>query len=410
MKIYGNLDLRTGDLYEDNVKTYGIVTVTDDTARDNLADVEDGQLSVTLSDYTLNMYDSTSMLWKKFNVVDPVTSVVAYDDSGDNITLNSGHVNVPLSNVEYTDRTTTDLLFDFYFKGTFNNWDVIARLTGINNTENSLAVTWNEYYGLCIHVSNQDFHDTRIFPTTDAWHHIACRQDFTNGQLDWSLDGFRIYQTPVVPLVNPTQLRLGQADTEGGFDSTSLWVNGYTGKICQLRLATDINRNYVGNSFSIYPHREIADENTEIFLQPTKGVITEDSPNLATPNVVGAATYGTDDSPFTQEILYEVTADQHRTFFHNDNATTDLIFTLPPVEDQTIFAFVRFDNGFNIKIRCQYLERIVGTNGDSSAIDWDFIKNDETVASSFIILKGNDRGEWEITKIKGIWKHANNYI
>lgn len=409
MKIYGDLDLRTGDLYEDDVKTYGIVTVANDVARDALEDVEDGQLSVTLSDYTLNMYDSTSMLWKKFLVADPVQIVTEYADSNANITLSTGHVNVPLSNVEYTDRTTTDLLMDFYFKGAFENWDVIARLTGANAAGHSLGLTWNEYYGLCIFVADQEFHDTRIFPTENAWHHFTCRQDFTNGMLDFSLDGFRIYQTPVVPLPNPTQLRLGQADTQDGYDSTSLWVNGYRGKICQFRLATDINRTYVGNSFTIYPHRENPDENTEIFIQPQKDVITEDSPNFATPNVVAPAAYATDDSPFSQEITYEVSHDEHRTFFHNDQATTDLVFLLPNVVDQRIFAFVRFNNGKNIKIRAKYDERIVGSNGDASNIDWDYIKNDESVDNSILIIKGNDSGEWEITTIKGVWKHGNNY-
>jgi len=409
MKIYGDLDLRTGDLYEDDVKTYGIVTVANDVDRDALADVEDGQLSVTLHDYSMNMYDTTSLLWKKFNIADPVQSVTEYDDSTANITLNTGHVNVPLNNVIYSDRASTDMLMDFYFKGAFDNWDVISRLTGADVDGHSLSLTWNEYYGLCIHVADQDFHDTRIFPTETDWHHFTCRQDYVNGNLDFSLDGFRIYQTPVVPLPSPTQLRLGQSDVQDSYDTTSLWINGYQGKIAQFRLANEINRTYVDNSFSIYPYREIPDELTEIFIQPQKDVITDDSPNFAVPEVVAPAVYATGDSPFTQEITYEITDEEHRTFFHNDEAATDIIFLLPNVVDQRIFAFVHFNNGKNIKIRSRYTESIVGINGDASNINWNYIKNDETTDNSALIIKGNDAGQWEITTVKGIWKEGNQY-
>jgi len=410
MKIYGNLDLRTGDLYEDAAKVYGISIVANDAARNALTDVEDGKLAVTLSDYTLNMYDTTSLLWKKFSITDPVQQCIQYNDSKAHILLGTGGVKVPLSNVQYTDRTTTHMLMDVYFKGPFNNWDVIARLTGADNTFNSLALTWNEYYGLCIHVADQPFKDTRIFPTTNAWHHFNVHQDPVAGKLDFMLDGFRIYQTPVVPLVNPTQLRLGLSDTYDGYDTTSLWVNGYQGKICQFRFSTNINRKYVGNSFTLYPHREMPDEYTEIFIQPKGGVIAEDSPNFATPEVITGATYATDDSPFTNEITHNVNSNQHRTFFHNNGATTDIIFNLPPAEDQKVFAFVRFTNSKNIKIRSQYTERIIGTNGDGTAINMNYLMNDETTANSLVVLKGNANHQWEITTIKGTWKNATVYV
>ncbi len=168
MKIYGNLDLRTGDLYEDDQKIFGLMTVTNDATRNAIVDPLDGQLAVTLSDYSLNMYDSTSMLWKKFSIVDPVQNVTQYPDSKDNITLSTGNVIVPLNTNPYANRTTQDFLIDLYFKGNFQNWDVIFRLTGETPDSNSFALTWNEYYGLCIHVADQAFKDTRIFPNKSA--------------------------------------------------------------------------------------------------------------------------------------------------------------------------------------------------------------------------------------------------
>jgi len=407
MKIYGNLDLRTGDLYEDDVKTYGIGAVNDDSARDNLSDIVDGQVVVTLHDYTLNMYDTTSQVWSKLHVVDPVESKVQYSDNNAHIDLSTGHLNMPISNVSYSDRTTTDQLMDFYFKGEFQNWDVISRLTGADKNGHSLGLTWNEYYGLCIHVSDQEFHDTRIFPTTDAWHHFSCRQDYVNGMLDFSLDGFRIYQTPVVPLVNPTQLRLGQSDIDDGYDTTSLWINGYKGKIAQFRLATNVNRNYVGNSFTVFPYREVPDVNTEIFISPEDAIV-DLSPNNNTPSVVEPATLLNDDSPFDLAIIHDIVSDQHRTFFHNKSATTHLIFRLPAVEDQLIFGFVRFGTNY-IKIIPQFGEKIIGDNGNNTSINWDGVLNNEDTANSIIVLKGNSDGNWDITTVKGMWYQINNY-
>ncbi len=412
MKIYGNLDLRTGELYEDENKVAGIITTTNDTTRNALINVIDAQLAVTLHDYTLNMYDTTSQLWKKFNTVDPIVSVTQIADTKDNITLGTGHVNVPLTNVEYPDRITKDFTANIYFKGEFQNWDVIFRLTGASNVQNSLAVTWNEYYGLCLHVSDQNFKDTRIFPTTNAWHHLNIHQDHTNSKIDFHLDGFRIYQTPTVPLVNPTQLRIGQSDVVDSYDTTSLWVNGFQGKVCQFRLESEITRKQVGNSFTIYPHREVPDMHSEIFIQPKDGVIEDDSINNATPTISGAAMYAdNDDSPFTSEIVYNIQSSQHRTFFHNNSTTTDLILLLPPVEDQKLFAFVRFNTTKKLRIRSQFSEYINGLNGNGSAItDWNFIKNDETTNNSIIILKGNiATHSWDIVTIKGVWKDDSNY-
>jgi len=410
MKIYGDLDLRTGDLYDDGVKIGGVAIVADDTARNALTIIEDGQLAVTKSDYTLNMYDATTTSWKKFQIVDPVVAVDKYNDSKKHIALSTGYVKVPLSNVQYTNKASTYMLCDFYFKGTFTNRDVIMRLTGANNAANSFGITWDEYYGLCICVAAQAFKDTRIFPSTSVWNHFSIQQDYVNAKLDFHLNGYRIYQTPVVDLVNPTQLRLGMSDTVDGYDSGSRWTSGYRGKICQFRLAPGTRRTYWSSSFTVYTHRESPDNLTEIMIQPNGDTITDISMNGAIPQVTAPAAIVSDDSPFTYEITRDLTSADHKTFFHNNNCLGyDLIFNLPVAQNNLVFAFIKYNSTKSFKVKAAFNQNIVGTNGDGSAISLNMLDFKTSLDNAVLILKGNSSNQWEITSIKGTWTDGMVY-